>query len=315
MSRHIVGFDYLRIVAIFSVVCIHGSDTSVYLRELIGLHSYAVPCFILMSVFLSLGSIYKASESRFTPYVIRRVERLLVPLFVWSFVYYGLRLGKNLASGGGVDSGFSLGGILRGNASYQLWFLPALFLYQLILLPILSFAKSHVWIVRVLMFCGFLVALLVATSQWLDCIRGGLNFLFLYYMPFVFIGALGFATSARMNFSIQLILCLFGIVIWRVWGVEYGLLLLSSLLIFILAQFVRLPESRVVAKLASYSMGVYLLHGVFLEGGQFFASYVNVDLTSAVWASFVILFAYGASLIVAALMMESRFVRKYHLLG
>ena len=52
MIKHISGFDYLRGLAAFAVVWIHASYTNDTLAYLSRVNTYAVPAFILMSIYL-----------------------------------------------------------------------------------------------------------------------------------------------------------------------------------------------------------------------------------------------------------------------
>ena len=52
ITTHINGFDYLRVIAAFSVVWIHGCHTNSTMSELNILNNYAVPVFILVSIYL-----------------------------------------------------------------------------------------------------------------------------------------------------------------------------------------------------------------------------------------------------------------------
>lgn len=320
MERHITGFDYLRVVAMFSVVWIHGCDTSATLSWLNTVNVYAVPCFIMMSVFLGFRSLDHSCVDRVV-YIKRRAARLLIPLFVWSIAYYGMRYGKSiLLGGGGPPVDWSWMEMLKGRASYQLWFLPALFLYQVIILYCLGLVRLRFWLSTTISILCVWITVLVANSHWLGELRGGFDFLFLHYLPFVFLVFIIFRLIEHYGSMDQLkklpYVCVFVLSLAVLMGGnEYFNLIIYSVAVFLVALTVRFKERSIVMTLSTNSMGIYLLHGFFLEGGQAFASILKVDLTNTLFALGLIVLAYLMSVTASVLMRRFRFVRKYWILG
>lgn len=318
MNHHVVGFDYLRVVAIFSVVWIHGCDSSVLLGWLNGVNGYAVPCFIMMSVFLGLRSLSgRVPDS--VAYLKRRVERLLIPLLVWSLAYYGIRYAKCAFLSAGASFEWSIWGVLRGDASYQLWFLPALFLYQSMILfcvRIAWFGTSLKWWIASI--C-LLLSVLLASSDALAVLRGGLGFLFPYYLPFVFLCFPVYWLVERLNREELLRLMYVSLAVLALFLLMfregYIFLVTYSLVVFLGALVVNLPRNSLVAFLSAHSMGIYLLHGFFLEGGQLLTAVLGVDLSNAVWALALIVLAYVFSAFTSSLLLRISLVRRYSLLG
>ena len=318
MERHITGFDYLRVVAMFSVVWIHGCDTSETLSWLNAVNVYAVPCFIMMSVFLGLRSLNHSCVDRVV-YMKRRAARLLIPLFVWSIAYYGMRYGKSILLGGGsVD--WSWMEMLKGRASYQLWFLPALFLYQIIILYCLGLVRLRFWLSAAISILCVCITVLVANSHWLGELRGGFDFLFLHYLPFVFLVFIIFrliehygSADSLEKLTYVFLLALSLAVLMG--GNGYFNLIIYSIAVFLVALTVRFKERAIVMTLSANSMGIYLLHGFFLEGGQACASILGIDLTNTLFALALIIVAYSMSVAASVLMRRFCFVRKYWILG
>jgi peptidoglycan/LPS O-acetylase OafA/YrhL len=84
------GLDALRILSSFGVVFLHvyvaaGAPNSLDL--LIKLRDFALPVMVLSSFFLLTRSLARRRETGFARFFRRRVERLWIPLFVWTFVY------------------------------------------------------------------------------------------------------------------------------------------------------------------------------------------------------------------------------------
>ena len=318
MKRHISGFDYLRVVAIFSVVWIHGCDVSPTLSWLNGVNGYAVPCFIMMSIFLAVQSMLREEPHRAT-YLKRRAQRLLVPLLVWSFAYCGARYAKSIFLSGGVGVDWNLLHLIKGGASYQLWFLPALFLYQLIILlelPLLRLGR-----VSFLIVCLVCVSFstFVATSDWLAEMRGGFDFLSLYYLPFVFMGMFCVWLVRELDeiwLKRMLGALIFSSIITMILGVKgYGVLAIYSLSAFFSAQIFDLPKNRAVVFLSANSMGIYLLHGFFLEGGQACATLLKIDLSQTLYGGALIIGSYTLSVVTSGLLGRFAIIRNYGILG
>lgn len=153
--RRDARFDILKGIAILAVVIHHvtgfalgskwhGSDYSTALEYINRAVRFAVPTFILVSVYLVGRGIAARSEFSWKPYLAKRLQGTVYPYLVWTLLYLGLhgvaaRNASPLAAMGfkslePVSIFKSLGWILAfGKASFHLYFLAALFQIQLVL--------------------------------------------------------------------------------------------------------------------------------------------------------------------------------------
>ncbi len=134
------GYDLIRSIAIFLVVCIHSNVailgvgqaspfwcTIAVLQPLI---LTAVPLFFMVSGALLLSD--KREES-ISDHLKKRVGKQLVPFLVWSVVYV---VAKAVISGSGLKLS-SFTGLIEEPAYYQFWFMyPLLGIY--LLLPLIK---------------------------------------------------------------------------------------------------------------------------------------------------------------------------------
>ena len=103
------GIEFLRIVAIFTVVMIHSGTTDMLYRDAI--LRYMPPanaCF----AFLAGWFLFKRQETRLQlgdigRLVLKRIKRLIVPYLVWELVYVFVNMGFDFVSrrGGGTIGG------------------------------------------------------------------------------------------------------------------------------------------------------------------------------------------------------------------
>lgn len=131
-SPYIAGFDYLRIAAAFAVVWIHGSDTNRFAMRLQDYCSFAVPSFILMSVFLSTQSFARKKGLGLRTFLVLRAKRLIPAYVGWSLVYLFFRYLKHRFITGIPLELDWISVIFFGGASYQLWFVPMLLMWSLV---------------------------------------------------------------------------------------------------------------------------------------------------------------------------------------
>lgn len=133
-----IGYDYLRIIATFMVVLLHGSvvflngdNTALYIvaKEINTLCLLSVPCFFMLSGALLLDG---KSETPLKSLRIRLTKQG-VPFLVWSLVYVFARIAlKKIPFG--IQAFTSL---LQEPAYYQFWFMYTLLAIYL-LTPIIS---------------------------------------------------------------------------------------------------------------------------------------------------------------------------------
>ena len=125
--------DILRVISILAVILIH-TTTRTLEASLFNLQNFswvlflnqasrfAVPLFFMISGFV-LELNYHLHES-YLSYLKKRINRILIPYFFWSAVYYFFIYTKHTEN--------FLQTIISGDASYQLYFIPSLILFYLI---------------------------------------------------------------------------------------------------------------------------------------------------------------------------------------
>jgi surface polysaccharide O-acyltransferase-like enzyme len=156
--------DILRTISIFAVILVHTTTRAIEASSfalsktpwtlfLNQASRFAVPLFFMISGFV-LELNYHLHESYFT-YLKKRFSRIFVPYLFWSIIYYFFVYYKNR------DPNF-LSSLLRGDASYQLYFIPALLIFYLL------FPLIH-------NFCVYIL------NKWLLLVFGLIQLLILYY--------------------------------------------------------------------------------------------------------------------------------------
>ena len=148
-------FDILKGLAILAVVAHHvtgfaigakwhGPEGQLTLEYLNRIVRFAVPSFILLSVYLVGRGIAAKSEFDWRSYLTKRLKGTISPYLVWTLLYLGLGAFAGRHSSPIAAMGFkstaplavakSLGWIFAfGKASFHLYFLVALFQIQLLL--------------------------------------------------------------------------------------------------------------------------------------------------------------------------------------
>lgn len=127
------AIDLLRIFSILAVVLIHSTtrtlevsnfdiQNNIFTFLLNQTSRFAVPLFFIISGFV-LELNYHLNES-YIHYSKKRIGRILVPYLLWSLIYYFFVFDENRNPN-------LLMSILRGDASYQLYFIPTLLIFYL----------------------------------------------------------------------------------------------------------------------------------------------------------------------------------------
>lgn len=156
--------DILRIISILAVIIIHTTtrtlETSKYALMrmpwtlfLNQAARFAVPLFFMISGFV-LELNYHLHESYLT-YLKKRFSRIIIPYVFWSAIYYYFVYNNNHGAG-------FISSLLKGDASYQLYFIPALLIFYLL------FPLIH-------NFCNFLL------NKWILLLFGLIQLSLLFY--------------------------------------------------------------------------------------------------------------------------------------
>lgn len=138
MDKRDYAIDFIRLVSIIAVVVIHTSTyfldvtrpftfTFYFLHAINQLVRFAVPLFFAISGFL-LAKHYQNIPGVITFYK-RRLSKILVPYFFWSLIYFLIIFPNPINL---VFSRIFLHDLITGDSSYQLYFIPAIFLLYII---------------------------------------------------------------------------------------------------------------------------------------------------------------------------------------
>jgi len=130
--------DILRTISIFAVILIHTTTRTLEVTSynllktpwtlfLNQVARFAVPLFFMISGFV-LELNYHLHESYFS-YLKKRFSRIFIPYLFWSAIYYYFIYNTNHGAN-------FLSSVLKGDASYQLYFIPSLLIFYL-LFPLL----------------------------------------------------------------------------------------------------------------------------------------------------------------------------------
>lgn len=134
----IAGVDGLRVAAVVGVVSIHTAglfvygDAGVLARLIVGGSDWAVAALFAVSGFSAHLSDVRSGFARrpFGDTVAGLARRLLVPYMFWSLFYVAWR--QALGVGMPFRPSALMGAVLFGQTAWHLWFLPALFVCQLV---------------------------------------------------------------------------------------------------------------------------------------------------------------------------------------
>ena len=284
------SIDLLRIVSIFSVVLIHTSTKILeyYNYDLVNqtftlflnqAFRFAVPLFFFISAFV-LELNYPQDFNYFS-YLKKRFSRLFLPYLFWSLIYYYFVYTIN------TKSFFTA--FLLGDASYQLYFVPSLFIFYLVF-PFLHrhikfFARKFILIfllivqlsllsldyyfqplpfphpvsVFLLNFNIFVLGILASHHQVKI-----LDFVKKYQISFIsaFLILAVYITLEGRNLYLQNQNYLSFYSNWRPVNFIYTLVF-SALFFYIFSRFKH--KTVFINKIASYSFFVYLVHVIIIE--------------------------------------------------
>lgn len=316
-KAHLGGFDWLRLLGLFSVVWIHACNLNSTVASFVWLHEYAVPCFILMAVFFTVQTqIFSFRD--FRSFLGKRTFRLLLPLLLWSIVYVAARMLKHGLGGAGESIPLSFESIIKGGVSYHLWFLPAIFLYQLLAVLLLRVSLFSTSLFLLLTITGGCVSFSIPYWECFQSVGTGFDNRFLYYLVYPFVGAAWAYGYHVKGYEIPtvflLVLCLIGLISYLFeWGKEV-FTLVYSVCAFCVALRAASWTSPKLRLLASYCMGAYLVHALILEGAEFVATRLGVVWSAGVVISLICM-TYCLSFVITICASKFKLLRKIGLVG
>lgn len=152
MKNRIGYFDIAKGIGIILVVIAHIEYMPLDLREYIV--SFHMPAFFVISGMLM--KLTGEKERPIKPLILHKLQRIMLPYLVFSIIYPLVDLAKFGITGKGYSIQLFLQDLLAGVAMIGvsvLWFLPALFFSELIVLAAVKNAKKPlVWFLLVLLF-------------------------------------------------------------------------------------------------------------------------------------------------------------------
>ncbi|WKZ32974.1 MAG: acyltransferase family protein [Thermodesulfobacteriota bacterium] len=299
---HLVWPDVLKIAAVYAVIVIHTAAPYLLLGEAGSLYRWwagniydsisrwCIPVFVMLSGFFLIGN-YR--DEKLGSFFMRRFSRVLVPLLIWSLIYFLWRIYAN-----NEDLSFSyfIPMLLKEPVYYHLWFMY-LILGLYILTPVIGLyargtRQRHLW---------YYLALWVALAPGLTFIDTWCG-VATYLTPdagnsvFNFVGyfALGWMLKdlklTPLKKSLFLLLFLFGLFITaygtyiasviknngQFSGIFYEYfsfsVLLMSVSIYVLVKGLRLSVlsgnpgylRKLIRLTAACVPGIYLVHAIFI---------------------------------------------------
>ena len=320
-KQHIQGFDFIRPIAAFSVVWIHGCAGSDWTRKLNPLNGYAVPVFIAISMFLFAWQIIGKGRQDFTEMLITRVKRLMIPFYIWTLIYLGIRIFKAKY----VHEPFEMEWVetfLFKGSSYQLWYLPNLFYLRILFFPLLKAASKRRQIANVVipLIVGIAAVILMFTPPDIRQADWFTRHIMLYFVPSLISAGIGMLfyinyerVHAKYGKGTRIVIPILVLVLFLaqvfIPHVLTGLAFVAVLFPWLLFQAkyaypMMLPLSR-------NSMGIYLIHGVFLEGIKTGMQLIHHPVKGLALTIGSIIITYLLSFWVSAWLSRNEVLRKY----
>ncbi len=182
------AIDYLRMISILAVVMIHTTTKTIQLANnnldsvpvtlfLNQASRFAVPLFFMISGFV-LEMNYPFHTS-YLGFLKKRLSKILIPYIVWSAIYFFLIFHKN-----SVFS-FFINALPTGGSSYQLYFIPSLFIFYL-LFPYLHYKFKFLSRTSSIIVMGTLELIFLIIDYYLHAfpLFNPLNIVFLNFFVF-----------------------------------------------------------------------------------------------------------------------------------
>ena len=238
--------------------------------------SFAVPSFVLMSIYLSAKRVNK-DESQWH-FLRRRAVRLMPAFLVWTAIYAIARWAD-----GGIEAPSLVGCIeffFFGSVALHLYFIPMIFYYTIAIVALPATTGLRVPICLIGLFGAILLRYAdIPAIHWGTPETDAFPFYFLYNLPYLFMGILLFDLIERSSVSqhftnrVGLVSLACGMGTLVLWAGPYfypRFLPLQNIgrdtLLFLTFLFWPVGVPRWGISIAAGSFGVYLSHHLWVEG-------------------------------------------------
>lgn len=316
--------DNSRIIAIFAVVFLHvaayaviGSDigtASWWVGNLYdSLVRWCIPVFVMISGALLLDP---SKKEDLTTFYIKRFSRILIPIIFWSVFFLLWATLKAAAKDETILIVDIVKRLLSGQPYLHLWFL-----YMIIMLYLFTpffrkiIANSSRREITVLVVFTFVLSALNALAVKFGLVESKLFInLFLSYIPYFFLGYL--VRTSASDYPRRILWGIFGAsviltavgyyAVARNIGMDAGQYFYSYLSITVIPMSVSvmyllklwtkpIGSERLTKKVSALTLGVYLIHPIFLEIIQY-AGYGPLAFNQAISIPFITVIVFSLSL-------------------
>jgi len=318
---YVRGFDLIRPIAAFSVIWIHGCETSLWTKKLNALNEYAVPVFIAISFFLFAGQVVSGRLQHYGEMAAVRFKRLMIPFFIWTLIYLAIRYAKSAYLHVPFEVPLVSTFLFKGS-SYQLWYLPNLFYLFLIFFPFLKIAGQNVRKANLTLMTVIIIAMVIIFSnnagvQEADWFTKHLR---LYFVPSLVSASIGMlyylnynTIKSRYDGTARV---LTPILVALLFIAQYFKphLFVSFLFIGVLFAWVLYQvkvDNRFIKRLSDNSMGIYLVHGIYMEGIKTGLGIAGHPVSGFAPTVGLIVLVYALSFVTSDIMSRNSALRKY----
>lgn len=315
MNNRNKTIDTFRIIAIIGVISMHVQNSSPS-AEKIGAFFWplAVPFFYMVSLYFFNKGHFNSNNSLVA--IKKIINRLLIPFFVWTAIYFSLRLIKIRLTGGG-DNMEVWKAFFYGNSAVHLYFIPNLIIMQLLSWAFLIVIYNRTkWMLSLSLILFCLVYLYIGART--NCFGFSYNSFFIVFLCVLLgMGISKLDMSNRIAHQAVLwvgtLICT--LIIWINFS-QYHYLLDSAfafpisgcgtlLLAIGLNNKLKLPDW-----ITSTSYGVYLCHIIFLEAFELGLKVLHIDFYYGFFQKIiVILFIFICSVISTHLIRRNKWTK------